>query len=236
MKKRFKVIGILGGMGPQATIDLYQAIINKTPATRDQEHIPTIIFSYPQVPDRTEAIVGKGESPVPYLIEGAKLLERAGADFILIPCNTAHHFLPEVEKEVAIPIVNMIIETRDYILREKPGIKRVGLLATTGTIRAKVYHRVFEEKGIEILTPNERSQEELVMRAIYQYVKKSGDIPPAKKLLIEAGRKLIALGSEVIIMGCTEVPLALEPQDLPVLLVDPKEVIAELAVRMALSP
>jgi len=236
MKKRFKVIGILGGMGPQATIDLYQAIIDKTPATRDQEHIPTIIFSYPQVPDRTEAIVGEGESPVPYLIEGAKLLERAGADFILIPCNTAHHFLPEVEKEVAIPIVNMIIETRDYILREKPGIKRVGLLATTGTIRAKVYHRVFEEKGIEILTPNERSQEELVMRAIYQYVKKSGDIPPAKKLLIEAGRKLIALGSEVIIMGCTEVPLALEPRDLPVLLVDPKEVIAELAVRMALSP
>jgi aspartate racemase len=236
MKKRYKIIGILGGMGPQATIDLYQAIIDKTPATCDQEHIPTIIFSYPQVPDRTEAITADGENPVPYLIKGAKLLEQAGADFILIPCNTAYHFLREVEKEVAIPIVNMITETRDYILREKPAIKRIGLLATSGTIKARVYHRVFEERGISLITPDERSQEKLVMRAIYQYIKKSGDLAPAKKLLIKAGNELISAGCESIIMGCTEVPLALHPADIPVLLVDPKKVIAELAVKMALSP
>ena len=131
-----KVIGVLGGMGPEATLSLYEEIIRATPASKDQEHIRVIIDSNPKVPDRTAAIIGNGESPVPEMVKSGKALERAGADFIIIPCISAHFFLEELREKLNLPIISAFEATADQIVGEHPEIKTVGLLATTGTIQA----------------------------------------------------------------------------------------------------
>src|SRR3989344_7801451 len=95
-----KTIGIIGGVGPEATLDLYRWIIKLTPAKKDQDHIPTLIYSLPQIPDRTQALLYGGEDPLPYLVKAAKVLKRGGADFLIIPCNTAHAFIDQLQKQV----------------------------------------------------------------------------------------------------------------------------------------
>jgi len=110
MAKR-ELAGIVGGMGPLATIELMRLVMEETPATCDQEHIPLLVYSNPQVPDRTKAVLGEGQSPVQALIESSRLLEKAGVTFLVFPCNTAHYFLPEVQSAVSVPIINMIEET-----------------------------------------------------------------------------------------------------------------------------
>lgn len=234
MRRRHKIIGILGGMGPQATIDLYSEIISQTPADRDQDHIPAIIYSNPKVPDRTEAIIAQGENPLPYLVEGVKRLERAGADFILIPCNTAHYYLPQFEKEVNIPILNMIELTTQYIKEKFSQIQRVGVLSTTGTLRTKIYQNSLQREGLRVILPEENDQEHLVMKAIYS-VKAAIMFAESAELLKKAAEALTAKGAEVLIMGCTEIPLALKQEGLSTPLIDPKKIIASKAISMALS-
>jgi len=234
MQKRQKIIGILGGMGPQATVDLYNEIISQTPADKDQDHIPTIIYSNTKVPNRTKAIIAQGESPLPYLIEGVMRLERAGADFIIIPCNTAHYYLRQFEKEVNIPILNMIELTTQHIREKFPKIKNVGLLSTTGTLRTKIYQDSLEKKGLEVIIPEENDQENFVMKAISN-IKAGIMFAESAKLLNKAAEALTAKGAETIIMGCTEIPLVLKPEGLSTPLIDPKKIIASKAISMALS-
>ena len=162
-----RVIGILGGMGPLATAELFRRIVEKTPAKRDQDHPRIIIYNNPKIPDRTAFILGNGEDPRPELIESAKKLESWGADFIIMPCNTAHFFAETIQKAVKIPLVSMIEETAKLIL--EMGLKKVGLLATDGTIKGLVYHRALLSHGVQIAVPGRRGQE-LVMRGIYEGV------------------------------------------------------------------
>ncbi|WP_175060239.1 aspartate/glutamate racemase family protein [Thermococcus sp. 2319x1] len=225
-----KVIGILGGMGPLATVDLFKRIVLKTPAKKDQEHPRIIIYNNPKIPDRTAYILGKGENPLPELIDSAKKLEKWGADFIIMPCNTAHYFADEIQKAIKIPLINMIEETASHV--EALGVKRVGILATTGTIVSGIYQKALEKRGIEALVPSGEDQEK-VMKAIYEGVK-AGDIELGRKLLLEVAKKL---ENEVkaIIAGCTEVSVALKPEDLSVPLVDPMDILAEKAVKLALG-
>ena len=124
-----RLIGILGGMGPEATLDLYRYILALTPATKDQDHIRVLIYSNPKVPDRTKAIAEEGENPVDSLIESAMLLERAGAGIIAMPCNAAHYYLPDMKKKVGIPILDMIAETRKKLKRQLPSAKIVGVMS-----------------------------------------------------------------------------------------------------------
>ncbi|AGT34197.1 hypothetical protein OCC_13515 [Thermococcus litoralis DSM 5473] len=152
-----KVIGILGGMGPLATVDLFKRIVLKTPAKKDQDHPRIIIYNNPKIPDRTAYILGKGENPLPELIDSAKKLEKWGADFIIMPCNTAHYFADEIQKAIKIPLINMIEETASYV--EALGVKRVGILATTGTIVSGIYQKALKKRGIEALIPSEKDQE-----------------------------------------------------------------------------
>lgn len=135
-----KVIGILGGMGPEATIDLFYKIIKLTPAEKDQDHLRIIIDNNPKIPDRIAAILGKGEDPLPVLQETARNLEKAGADFIIIPCNTAHYFLSSIQESIKIPILNMIEETAKETQKRIPQIQKVGLLASIGVYETKIYH------------------------------------------------------------------------------------------------
>lgn len=225
-----RIIGILGGMGPLATVELFKRIVLKTPAKKDQEHPRIIIYNNSKVPDRTAYILGKGENPLPELIDSAKKLEEWGASFIIMPCNTAHFFAEEIQKTVEIPLINMVEETAEYI--RKLGLKKVGLLATDGTIKGMVYHKALLKRGIEIALPDKKEQEE-VMKGIYGGVK-AGNLELGKKLLLKVAKKL-EKRSEGIIAGCTEVSVALSERDLEVPLIDPMDVIAEKAVKLALG-
>jgi aspartate racemase len=225
-----KIIGILGGMGPLATVELFKRIVLKTPAKKDQEHPRIIIYNNSKVPDRTAYILGKGENPLPELIDSAKKLEKWGASFIIMPCNTAHFFAEEIQKAVEIPLINMVEETAEHI--RKLGLKKVGLLATDGTIKGMVYHKALLKRGIEIALPDKKEQEE-VMKGIYEGVK-AGNLELGKKLLLKVAKKL-EKRSEGIIAGCTEVSVALSERDLKVPLIDPMDVIAEKAVKLALG-
>ncbi|NJE42126.1 aspartate racemase [Thermococcus sp. GR6] len=225
-----RVIGILGGMGPLATAELFRRIIEKTPAKRDQDHPRIIIYNNPKIPDRTAFILGKGEDPRPELVESARKLESWGADFVIMPCNTAHFFAESIQREISIPLVSMVEETAKRI--EEMGLKKVGLLATDGTIKGLVYHRALLDRGIQIAVPTKKDQE-LVMKGIYEGVK-AGNLELGRELLLQVTRRL-EKRSEGIIAGCTEVSVALKPEDLSVPLIDPLDVIAERAVRLALG-
>ena len=226
-----KIIGILGGMGPEATIDLFYKIIKFTPAEKDQDHLRIIIDNNPKIPDRTAAILGKGEDPLPALQETARNLEKAGADFIIIPCNTAHYFLSSIQESVKIPILNMIEETAKETLKRIPQIQKVGLLASIGTYKTEIYHQQFKKFNIEVISPEEKDKEE-VMKVIYAV--KAGNLSEKiKKNIIKIAQKLIDKKAEAIIAGCTEIPLILKEGDVSVPIIDPTQILAKAAVQKA---
>jgi len=226
-----KIVGILGGMGPEATIDLFYKIIKLTPAEKDQDHLRIIIDNNPKIPDRTAAILGTGEDPLPALQETAKSLEKAGADFIIIPCNTAHYFLPQIQKSVKIPLLNMIEETASETKKRIPQIKKVGLLASNGVYKAGIYNQYFKKYNIEVISPEEKDKKE-VMKVIYSI--KAGNLSKeVKKKILQVTQKLIDKGAEVIITGCTEIPLILKEGDVSQPIIDPTQILAKVAVKKA---
>ncbi len=226
-----KVIGVLGGMGPEATIDLFHKIIKFTAVEKDQEHLRIIIDNNPKIPDRTAAILGKGEDPLPALQNTAKNLEKAGADFIIIPCNTAHYFLSSIKKSVQIPILNMIEETVKEVRHKIPQVKKVGLLASMGIYKTGIYHQHLKKYNIEAIYPDDKSKDE-VMKIIYAV--KAGNLSEkVKGKILKISQKLIDEGAEIIIAGCTEIPLILKGEDIPVPLIDPTKILAKAAVKKA---
>ena len=226
-----KIIGILGGMGPEATIDLFYKIIKFTPAEKDQDHLRIIIDNNPKIPDRTAAILGKGEDPLSALQESARNLEKAGADFIIIPCNTAHHYISQIQESVDIPTLNMIEETAKETREKISPIQKVGLLASIGIYKTGIYHQHFKKFDIEIISPEEKDKEK-VMKVIYAV--KAGDLSEkVKKNIIQIAQKLIDKGAEAIIAGCTEIPLILKEGDISVPIIDPTQVLAKIAIRKA---
>lgn len=236
--KKIKSIGILGGMGPEATLHLFNLIIKNTPASKDQDHIPVIIYNNPLIPDRTMHIVYNEESPLPLLIEGAQKLERVEADMILIACNTAHYYIKEIEPHISIPILDMIALTSQFISGKRDagitGRIKAGILATTGTINTSLYQRSLLEYDIEPVIPTPREQQELVMEAVYgKKGIKAGFKRAPKQLIIKAAKLLIERGADVIIAGCTEIPIVLRGSDIEAVLVNSMEVLAKEAVKRA---
>lgn len=229
-------IGVLGGMGPEATNRLCALITASTPARGDQDHVPVITYNNPRIPDRVRGVYGGGESPVPELARTARVLEDAGADVIVMPCNLAHFFIEDIRRAVRVPLLDMVEETVRFVVERHPLRRVVGLLASSPTIRCRLYDEPFRKHGVEVVAPNDEEQESKVMAAIYGPEGiKSGrkDVPRA--LLMDAARSLAAEGACVIIAGCTEVPLVLSRSDVSVPVVDPLEVVAGVAVRLALS-
>ncbi len=226
-----KIIGILGGMGPEATADLFYRIIRATPVKRDQDHIRTIIYSNSKVPDRTPAILGEGPSPLPEMVKAARKLEEAGADFIVIPCNTAHHFISELRGNVGIPILHMIELTAKKVTKDFLQVKRAGLIATVGTVKSRIYHRCFAEVGLNILTPSDNLQQ-AAMDAIYKNIK-AGDLNGGRDILLRVADSLVQGGARIVICGCTEVSLVLKDGDIAAPVVDPLQILAETAVEIA---
>ena len=232
LKHREKVIGILGGMGPEATAALFMKIIKATPVQKDQDHLRIIIDNNPKIPNRTQAILGKGESPLKQLQETLSNLEKAGAEIIAIPCNTAHHYYRELQESTKTTIINMISETAVYIHRNFPDIKKIGLLATTGVITIGMYHKAMTT--VEVITPDEDTQE-TVMNAIFgeQGIKTGHTQGKPRRDILAVANTLINKGAEAIMAGCTEVSLVLNQNDLPVPLIDPLQILAEAVIREA---
>lgn len=232
-----KVIGILGGMGPEATAYFFRKIIKNTPAGRDQDHPRIIIYNNPKIPDRTEYLVHKMESPLPELLESAKRLEEWGADFITIPCNTAHFFFSEIQEAVGIPVVNMVELAADAVAAAGGGENIAGLLATEGTVKAGVYGKVFGPRGLDLLYPGETEQR--TVTELIKAVKQGALSDPLESSLKEKGeslcRALTDRGAPSIILGCTELPILFGMIDHPFSLIDPTELLAKEAVRLALS-
>lgn len=225
------ILGIFGGMGPEATADLYKLIVDITPATKDQEHIPAIIFSNPRVPDRLAAIADGGEQIKPYLSFSLKKLEKAGASFIAIPCNTVHYFYEYMQQSVNIPIINMIRETAAEVANEYPKVKKIGLLATTGTIESGLYNKELEAAGYEVITPHDSIEINMVMKAVWG-IKAKSDPKINEDLLAIAGQHLADRGAELIVLGCTEIPLAYNPDRVNLPFVNATLVLAQRAVDM----
>ncbi|CAB1075990.1 Aspartate racemase (EC [Olavius algarvensis Delta 1 endosymbiont] len=230
-------IGILGGMGPEATVDCFDKIIKNTPADKDQEHLRVVIDSNPKVPDRTAAIIGDGESPVPVMAAGCCALQRAGADFIIIPCVSAHVFLDEVRRRIELPILSIIDAVAEAIARDYPTIEMVGLLGTTGTVRGGLFQQRIAGEGIQTLVPDEAMQIR-IMDAIYD-IKSSWPTRTRSEItaeLVAAAASLISgkpQGAQGIIAGCTEVPLALKQKDLPLPYFDAVTILARAAILKA---
>ncbi len=225
-------VGILGGMGPLATVDFYRKVVRDTPASTDQEHFPVVIWADPSVPDRTQGLIGGGPDPTPWLIYGAQRLEAMGADLIATPCNTAHAFLPRVRESVSIPILDMIVATVNHICHLSPAVAAVGVLASEGTVQARLYHRQLEEAGLRVLVPDQASQKAQVNASIRMV--KAGNIGPETRGLIAASaRSLAHRGAELVIAACTEFPLILDEAGATVPVMDPTSVLARAVINRA---
>lgn len=204
-----KVVGILGGMGPQATCDLFNKIISYTNAKSDQKNIHLLIDNNVEIPDRTSYILGKGENPIAYMIETAVKLKNAGADIIIMPCNTAHYFYDKLTQAVDVPFINMIEEVGKYIY-ERYGTCKVGLLATTGTYKGKVYETYCDKYNIEIISPSDE-EKNFILDVIYKV--KAGNMNFDVNKIIEILNKFKNDGINTIILGCTELPLVFDSLD-----------------------
>lgn len=228
-----KTLGIIGGMGPAATIDLYKKIVEQTPAEKDQDHIHVIIDSYPQIEDRTSYILHGGKSPAPKLIESAKRLEAAGADALIMPCNTAHYFAKDIEKAVYIPLIHIVKCSAEAIKKKYPYVRKIGLIATTGTIKAGVYGDILKNYDLETITLNDELENN-IMDCIYKGVK-AGKTEEYSKLFQKCVDDIASLGAELLIAGCTEIPLLMPyiKTNLPV--IDATYELASAAVKYALN-
>ncbi|MCS7198450.1 MAG: amino acid racemase [Candidatus Bipolaricaulota bacterium] len=223
-----KVIGILGGMGPAATVELFRRIVALTPAQRDQDHIPIVIDNNPKIPDRGLFILHGGPDPRPALCRSARRLERLGASFIAMPCNTAHVFLPYLKKAVRIPFLDMIAETGQVIAEST-----VGLLATETTIRTGLYHAVCFARGIGVLVPFAHDQAR-VMEIIYA-IKGGSFAVEMKRDLRAIAARLRKRGAQALIVGCTELSLIIGHGDFDGPIYDALDILARAAVREALQ-
>lgn len=199
------VIGILGGMGPLATVDFVTKIIQQTPAQRDQDHLPLVVHSVPQIPDRTACLMDNQPSPLAALLEGVNTLVNAGVSCIAIPCNTAHYWHEALSQASRVPVLHIAQACAESLAQQR--VSSVGLMATDGTLKAGFYPREMTTYGIDLKVPDASLQQQ-VMAAIYQV--KSGAVEEGGKLLERCLDEMLQYGVDRVILGCTEIPFALD--------------------------
>ncbi len=227
-----KTLGIIGGMGPMATVDLMRKIILSTDAKTDQEHIHILVDNNPQIPDRTAAIEGRGESPVEKMLQSAKLLEAQGADVLVIACNTAHYFLDEFKDKVNVPIINMIDEAVKHCL--ELGYSEVGLLCTIGTRNTGIYQKACDKFNLKLVVPDDEEIKAL-QDMIYLGVKANNfnyDTSNVKQVISTMRNR----GAQAFILGCTETPIAVQMYHLEGNFIDSSLVLAHKAIEAVGAP
>ncbi len=224
-----RTIGILGGMGPAATVDLMARIVAATPASGDAGHLRLLVDCNPAVPDRNRAIAGDGPSPGPALAAMARGLETQGADMLAIACNSAHAWADEIRAATTIPLVSMIDATIVSIRRDHPAVRRVGMLAADACLGAGLYQRPLDAAGYDVLT----SAGQAAFMALVYGVKAGDSGAEARAGMAAIAEGLVARGAELIVAACTEVPLLLDAVDCPVPLVDSTAALVRALFRAA---
>lgn len=219
-------LGVLGGMGPQATQVFYQFVLDRTDAARDQDHLPAVILSDTGIPDRTAAILsGDTEGLYRRLLGDARMLERCGCTVLAIPCNTSHYFADRLQGEIGVPIIHMLRETAAALSAQ--GKKRPGILATDGTIQMGLYHKECAAVGMEAVSPDPDTQK-LVMSIIYDEIKQGEKGSRDKFAKID--RAIRRAGCDCAILACTELSVFATYHPLPSFYLDAMMVMAERAV------
>ena len=240
LPKPFK-LGLIGGLGPAATVDLYDKIVKATPAKNDQEHFKVVIEQNPQIDDRTACLLNGGPDPTIAMYNCAKRLERDGCDYIIIPCNTAHAFLPRMLRHLKVPFIDMQQTMLDEIKAKFGDDARVGLMATSGTIATGIYGKKAEKMGMKMYTPDEDHQQS-VMKAIYgpKGAKAGFTTGECYDDLYRGAEYLVkTYDCNVLILGCTELPLIFHETDdfevagKKVAIVDPTATLARKCVKLA---
>lgn len=227
-------VGILGGMGPMATVDLFSKIVESTPAKTDQEHLKVIVYNNPQIPSRVNAIINNGKNPEEELVKSAIFLENSGADIIVMPCNTAHYWYDKIQSAIKIPLVNMI-ENTAIRLRKKYGSDNstgIMLFATEATVKTGIYQKQFDLQNLKMLTPT--ADEQKVISAAIDQVK-AGYIQnnPYLAAIEDIMKKYYKNGVKSFVAGCTEIPLLFSCVSGEFDKIDPTRLLAEEVVRRA---
>ncbi|ONF97768.1 cysteate racemase [Sphingomonas jeddahensis] len=225
-------VGVLGGMGPAATIDFMAKVLrhSQAGAAREQDNVRLIVDSNPALPDRNAAIAGTGPSPAPMLAEMARGLAAAGADVLVMPCNAAHAFADAVIAATPLPFLHLIEEAVDTVARSHPAARRIGVLAVAGAVEAQLYERALAARSLLPVVPDPTARAAF-MAAIWQI--KASDLAAGRDGVLAAAMRLVEQGAEVVVAGCTEVPLVLGPADLAVPLIDTVDVLARRTVEVA---
>jgi aspartate racemase len=225
-----KIVGILGGMGPEATVDLMQRIIRLTPALDDADHIRCIVDNNPKVPSRIKAIIeGDGEDPGPCMADMGRRLETWGADFLAIACNTAHYYYDAVQQAVSIPVINLIDLVADHVNDNFPNQRKIGILASPAVSMTGLYTQRFSRLGIEDVWPEPDHQASLL--SIIRAIKKGNTGSNVRDDYKRVCQNLMQRGAEIALIACTE--LSALGGDLPLKSLDAAEILAMEIVRVA---
>lgn len=225
-----RLIGVLGGMGPLATVDFMQKVIETTPAKYDQDHIPLIVYSVPQIPDRVGAAVAGTDEPLPAMLAGIRTLEQAGVEAIAIACNTAHAWYDQLAASTKVPIIHM---AQAVIDAEPKNATPIAVLATVGTLQAGIYQRYFGKAGWQVLVPEGQDQG-LIIDAIAAV--KRGEIEHARASFDGAAASLLALGAGQLLLACTELPVAAKGSIHEACCLDATACLAQACVEFACRP
>jgi aspartate racemase len=228
--KRRPLVGIIGGMGPEATVDLMRRIILATPARDDADHIHVLADNNPAVPSRIKALIEKtGPSPLPELVRMAKGLASSGATMLAMPCNTAHYYAGDIAAAVTIPFLDMIVLTADRVVKMVPPKATIGMLASTAVIDIGLYERALHRHGLEIKTPDRQDDVMAIIRAV-----KAGDTGTAQREdLSDIADELMQAGADIVLVACTELSILTDSITKTVPVVDALTVLAEEIVARA---
>jgi aspartate racemase len=224
------LLGVLGGMGPLATVDFLGKLVEETPARRDAEHIPFVVYSVPQIPDRPRAILEAGESPLPAMLAGIRTLKGAGATCVVIPCNTAHYWYDDLVREGGLPILHIADAACGEFAARGIKAETVGLIATRATLAVGFFQQRLDSRGYRCITNTDQDQEALVLPAIESV--KRNDVARAHALAVRAAQNLHDQGAQVILLACTELPPAIEhaPTGIAAACIDPTRALARASV------
>lgn len=227
------IVGVLGGMGPLASLDFMRKMLDATPAQQDQDHVPVLLSSIPQVPDRTQAFRGEGHSPLPAMLDSARRLAEAGAGLLVMPCNTAHLWYEPLQQALGLPMLHLVdAALEDALALAGPGA-RIGLLATDATMASGLYLNRPASARLQWLLPTATEMLDWVMPGIAAV--KAGHLAEGEALLGRAAAALAQRGAAALVLGCTEIPLVLDAGRAPLPVVDATAALARRAVDWSLS-
>lgn len=229
-----RILGVLGGMGPLASAQFMMRLTLLTPATRDQEHIPAVLWSDPRVPDRTRGKLEGGDDPLPWLLRGIAVLRQAGCGAIAIPCNTAHGWYDAMRDSAGVPILHIVDAAADDLRRGGIGQGTIGLMGTQATLNMRLYQERMDRHGWTCLTPTQEQMDRLVSPAIAMV--KANRVSDAFAPLAEVVNALAARGAKAVVLGCTEIPLGIQAGPAEALrapVVDTIDALARAAIRWA---